>query len=73
LLRSTGFRLGDETRPSERVAPKAEAAPTQEANGPLTYTLEFYRQGFTVNKGPLRSYTDPENSTFLADINQGYV
>lgn len=68
----SGYRLGDETKPSEKIVPREDrAAAEREEKGPVTRSLVFYRQGFTVDGGPLRSYTDPANAEFLNDINKG--
>jgi len=69
VFTGSGYRLGDETKPSERIAPAQQ--PGAPETGPITRTLTFYRQGFTVDDGPLRSYTDPAESEFLSDINKG--
>lgn len=67
-----GYRLGDEWRPSQRVEPPATGQVQKEPDV-ITVTLIFYRQGFTVDDGPLRDYTDPENAEFLKAINKGHV
>jgi len=36
-------------------------------------TLTFYKNGFTVDDGPLREFKDPQNKAFLSNINKGYV
>lgn len=33
--------------------------------------ITFYRNGFTVDNGPLRSFTDPENKPFLNAVEKG--
>jgi hypothetical protein len=60
----SGFRLGnDSSRPGEKIeAPKKPQT--------VTKVITFYKQGFTVNDGPLRRFEDPENSKFLEDVNQ---
>ncbi len=74
MMMGAGYRLGDETKPSEKIVPKEDrAAAEREEKGPVTRSLVFYRQGFTVDDGPLRSYTDPANAEFLSDINKGYA
>jgi UBX domain-containing protein 1 len=32
----------------------------------VSYNIYFWRNGFTVNNGPLRGFDDPENADFLA-------
>lgn len=39
----------------------------------LKKVVTFYRQGFVVGEGPLRSYADPANHAFLKDVEEGYV
>mmetsp|Transcript_26545 Transcript_26545/g.68541 ORF Transcript_26545/g.68541 Transcript_26545/m.68541 type:complete len:230 (+) Transcript_26545:87-776(+) len=51
--------------PAEPPAPGAVA--------PTSHTITFWRDGFTVDDGPLRRSDDPENAQFLADINRGQV
>ena len=35
--------------------------------------LTFWRNGFSLDDGPLRSFEDPDNAAFLANIRQGRV
>lgn len=35
-------------------------------------TVTVYRNGFTVNDGPLRSHADPENRAFMQNLAEGY-
>jgi hypothetical protein len=35
------------------------------------HKLRLWKNGFTVDEGPLRAYNDPANKEFLNDINQG--
>ncbi|KAG5457106.1 MAG: SEP domain-containing protein, partial [Olpidium bornovanus] len=50
-----GYRLGSEDGPSEAVS----------------RVLTFWRNGFSVDDGPLYAYDDPANSELLAAINSG--
>lgn len=34
--------------------------------------LTFWREGFTVDDGPLRRYDDPANKQFLDAVSRGY-
>ncbi|CAA3023937.1 plant UBX domain-containing protein 4-like [Olea europaea var. sylvestris] len=54
----TGRLLSGETAPS--------AAPQQPES--VVHSIVFWRNGFTVNDGPLRSLDDPENAPFLESI-----
>lgn len=44
---------------------------TPEPAGPTRYTITFWRNGFTVDNGPLRLLSDPANTSFLTSINRG--
>ena len=35
--------------------------------------LRFWRNGFSVDNGPLRDFHDPENLEFLEDVRRGLV
>lgn len=63
----SGFRLSDPSGPAAVPAAK----PQQQQK--IVKLITFYKQGFTVNDGPLRRYDDQANQAFLEDINQGYV
>lgn len=39
----------------------------------LKHSITFWKNGFSVDDGPLRDPTDPENKAFLSDINEGRV
>ncbi|KAJ9566638.1 hypothetical protein OSB04_002604 [Centaurea solstitialis] len=51
--------------PSGEPVPVA-AAPQQPQN--LVHNIVFWRNGFTVNDGPLRRLDDPQNAPFLESI-----
>lgn len=38
-----------------------------------TRTVTIYRNGFTVDNGPLRDPASPENAAFIADLERGLV
>ncbi|KAG6526472.1 plant UBX domain-containing protein 4-like [Zingiber officinale] len=58
----TGRLLSSESVPPARTAP----APDRPEN--IMHNIDFWRNGFTVNDGPLRRFDDPENAAFLASI-----
>jgi hypothetical protein len=33
--------------------------------------ITMYRDGFTVDDGPFRSFEDPQNADFIRDLNRG--
>lgn len=35
--------------------------------------VKMWQDGFSLNDGPLRSYTAPESVQFLASIRQGHI
>jgi UBX domain-containing protein 1 len=47
--------------PEQGPTPSAPAPPT-----PVFHTITFWRNGFTVDDGPLRRLDDPANAPFLA-------
>lgn len=38
----------------------------------VTRALTFWRNGFSIEDGPLMEYTDPANQQILEDIKAGY-
>ncbi|KAK4538447.1 hypothetical protein CDCA_CDCA17G4472 [Cyanidium caldarium] len=68
-----GYRLGDtEGDEGGLVAPAAGVdRPTRRRT--VTKSIIFYRNGFVVDDGELRPYTDPGNAEFLRDIDAGVV
>lgn len=63
----SGHRLGD-TNATGPSRPTVQGQPER-----LKKVVTFYRQGFVVADGPLRSYSDPANHQFLKDVQEGYV
>ncbi|XP_074563450.1 plant UBX domain-containing protein 4-like [Curcuma longa] len=55
----TGRLLSGESVPSAPVPDRAEN---------IVHNIYFWRNGFTVNDGPLRRFEDPENASFLESI-----
>ncbi|KAF9992557.1 hypothetical protein BGZ79_002922, partial [Entomortierella chlamydospora] len=75
LENSTGNRLGSEGESSSSPAPQPQTSvrstPSPEALETVTRTLTFWRNGYSLEDGPLMSYTDPANREFLDAINRG--
>lgn len=65
-----GYRLGQTPDDIEEVSP---AESTMRQPPQVDVTLKMWREGFTVNDGPLRKYSDPENKEFLECIRKGEV
>ncbi|KAI8975472.1 hypothetical protein BDF20DRAFT_878877 [Mycotypha africana] len=68
----TGYRLGSEEEPSSVVQPaETSAGSLDEEPEPVTRYLTFWRNGFSVDDGPLFEYNDPANQEMLTAINSG--
>jgi len=67
----SGYRLGSEEDPSVIVMPPAESSSQPERLPTVTRNLSFWRNGFSVDDGPLLRYDDPANADMLKAINQG--
>ncbi|CEP16094.1 hypothetical protein [Parasitella parasitica] len=72
-----GYRLGSEDEPSSLAQPATSATSSaadvdeEEDLEPITRHLTFWRNGFSVDDGPLYSFTDPANQEMLTAINSG--
>lgn len=49
------------------------AAQKTEDQSMVEITLRFWKNGFSVNDGPLRSYEDPKSQEFLHHVKHGLV
>ncbi|EFA05869.1 NSFL1 cofactor p47 [Tribolium castaneum] len=67
LFKGKGYKLGQTADDSEEVEGAAGPAPSPEV------TLKLWKDGFTVNEGELRAYTDPANTEFLQSIQRGEI
>eukprot|EP00871_Galdieria_phlegrea_P004683 jgi/Galph1/5215/GphlegSOOS_G3867.1 len=61
-----GYRLGETEADSG-------SQPAVVGRKNIVKTLTFYRNGFQVDDGPLRSFDDPANQQFLREVESGYV
>ncbi|GAB0497896.1 hypothetical protein MMPV_009233 [Pyropia vietnamensis] len=73
-----GYRLGktpSETDGAGAGGAAAAGPPRPDVVGRrnVTRTLTFYRDGFTVDSGPLRRFDDPANVAFLRSVDAGFV
>ncbi|KAG0351067.1 hypothetical protein BC939DRAFT_482217 [Gamsiella multidivaricata] len=69
-----GNRLGNEAESSTSVAQPqvpVRLTPSPEVLETVTRNLTFWRNGYSLEDGPLMSYTDPANREFLDAINRG--
>ncbi|KAA8906096.1 hypothetical protein FN846DRAFT_949148 [Sphaerosporella brunnea] len=65
----SGHTLGSDSTPSVTVG--SPTAPEPETLPPVTRTLTFWRNGFSVEDGPLMRYDDPANREILQGIERG--
>lgn len=65
----TGYKLGESSTSSEPTAVTTPTGPPP----PQDVVLHLWSDGFTLDEGPLRSYTDPANLAFLDSVKRGEV
>ncbi|CAK1589763.1 unnamed protein product [Parnassius mnemosyne] len=65
-----GYRLGQTADDHEQVTLGSN---NQQQEQSRSVRLRLYREGFTVDSGPIRAYTDPENVEFLNSIRRGEI
>ncbi|KAI9320134.1 SEP domain-containing protein [Dichotomocladium elegans] len=70
FFKGTGYKLGSEEEPSETVGTESVEEEDTDLQ-PVTRYLTFWRNGFSVDDGPLYRYDDPANQTMLTAINSG--
>lgn len=66
-FRGTGFTLGSDSVPSQQIPGQEEPKPKKK----VTRRLTFWKDGFSVEDGPLYRYDDPANVNHLQAINSG--
>jgi len=66
-FQGTGYKLGQTSEDTEEVP----GAPTPQQ--PAQVTLKLWREGFSVDNGDLRLYTDPANQEFLNSVRRGEI
>jgi len=69
-FRGTGYILGSTPKTNDPV-PEGNAA--AEPSEPLDICLRLWQSGFTVDDGPLREYSDPQNRDFLDTVRKGEI
>ncbi|KAI8364704.1 uncharacterized protein BYT42DRAFT_165963 [Radiomyces spectabilis] len=67
----SGYKLGSEEEPSSVISAGIPSQFAEEEPEPVTRYLTFWRNGFSVDDGPLLRYDDPANKSMLAAINSG--
>lgn len=66
-----GYRLGQTADDHETVNDAERQG--RGAGAPRIARVRLYREGFTVDSGPLRFYTDPEHAEFINCIRRGII
>jgi len=66
----TGYTLGSDTAPS---VPVTQRSGPRAPEGPVRRRLTLYRNGFTIEDGPLYPFSDPESVEILREIRMGRV
>ncbi|XP_038217970.1 NSFL1 cofactor p47 [Zerene cesonia] len=69
VFSGVGYRLGQTADDHEQITPGNAAQSDQ----PRSVRLRLYREGFTVDNGPIRQYGDQENAEFLSCIRRGEI
>ncbi|KAI7867524.1 hypothetical protein BDF14DRAFT_1742975 [Spinellus fusiger] len=64
----SGYTLGSDETPSQLMS---QPVPVQETQEAITRYLTFWKNGFSVDDGPLFRYDDPANEAMLSAINSG--
>ncbi|XP_065167114.1 NSFL1 cofactor p47-like [Atheta coriaria] len=66
-FQGTGYKLGQTNEDTEEVP--GTPRPPQ----PAQVTLKLWKEGFSVDSGDLRLYTDPANQEFLNSVRRGEI
>lgn len=69
-FRGTGYVLGSTPNCSDPVPDEGGAT---ERSEPLDIALRLWQSGFTVDDGPIREYSDPQNRDFLDTVRKGEI
>jgi len=76
LFSGGGHTLGSSDMPSAYVPDPAQQSESSESQGQeetAVRHITFWREGFSVEDGPLLRYDVPENATLLNEINTGHA
>lgn len=66
-FRGTGYKLGQTADDSQTIPGVSEAPP------PVQVALKLWKDGFSLDDGPLRPYADPSNREFLDSVRRGEI
>lgn len=70
-FQGTGFTLGSESTPSQPVA--TSMPPGSRPGATVRRVLTLWRNGFTIDNGPLFPFSNPESLEILREIRMGRV
>jgi UBX domain-containing protein 1 len=73
VFSGTAFRLGSDETPSEAMPDPSVAAGSSRPRQPQEFTLKMWQNGFSIDDGELRLYTDQANRAFLASVMAGRI
>ncbi|CAH8831775.1 unnamed protein product [Trichobilharzia szidati] len=68
-----GYKLGDDPNATPQLESTASCAPSSSSVSEQNVVVKMWRDGFSLDSGPLRSYTDPEASEFFNAIQSGQI
>lgn len=70
----TGYKLGDsETQGESSMYTNPSQPEATMENRETAVVLKMWRNGFSIDDGPLREYADPANKPFLDSIKRGQI
>ncbi|KAK6630646.1 hypothetical protein RUM43_014631 [Polyplax serrata] len=67
-----GYRLGQSNNDSEVIG-IPNNTPSSSSNKEVNVTLKMWQDGFSINDGPLRQYSDPSTREFLSVVSRGEI
>lgn len=71
VFAGTAYRLGETEEPSISIPGFSAGGGSRPKT--VNMVLKLWKEGFSIDDGPLRSYQDPDNKDFLATIKKGEV
>ncbi|CAH8481012.1 unnamed protein product [Schistosoma rodhaini] len=69
----TGYKLGDDLNAPPQVEATTASGSSTNNVSEKNVVVKMWRDGFSLDSGPLRSYTDPDASNFLNAIQNGQI
>ncbi|CAH8446832.1 unnamed protein product [Heterobilharzia americana] len=69
----TGYKLGDDPNSATVLESATSSGPSTKKVSEQSVVVKMWRDGFSLDSGPLRSYTDPGASEFFNAIQSGQI